>query len=65
MGGIPYYLSKIEKGLSATQNIEQLSFRRKSFLLGEFNNLFSSLFDDHESYIELVRIIAKNRYGIG
>lgn len=64
-GGIPYYLSKIEKGLSATQNIERLSFVRKSFLLKEFDNLFSSLFDKSDTYIEVIRTIAKHRYGIG
>ncbi|MBS0351476.1 MAG: AAA family ATPase [Proteobacteria bacterium] len=65
MGGVPYYLTKIEKGLSATQNIEQLTFRKNSFFLDEFNNLFSSLFDDSEIYIEILRHIAKHRYGIG
>lgn len=65
MGGVPYYLSKIEKGFSAVQNIEKLAFRRKSFLLEEFTNLFSSLFEDHETNIEIIRLIAQNRYGIG
>lgn len=64
-GGIPYYLSKIEKGLSATQNIEKLAFQPKSFLVEEFDNLFSSLYEDYGSYIEIIRLIAKHRYGIG
>lgn len=65
MGGVPYYLSKLEKGYSAVQNIEKLAFRKKSFLLEEFNNLFSSLFEDHETNIEIIRMIAESRYGIG
>ncbi|MBS0358109.1 MAG: AAA family ATPase [Proteobacteria bacterium] len=65
MGGIPYYLSKLEKSLSATQLIEKLAFKQKSFLLDEFNNLFSSLFDESSMYIEIVREIAMHRYGIG
>lgn len=64
-GGIPYYLLAINKGLSATQIIEQLAFQKNSILFKEFDNLFSSLFTDSESYIELLRIIAHNRYGIG
>ncbi len=64
-GGVPYYLSKVERGLSASQNIEKLAFDRKSFLVEEFDNLFSSLYDDHETYIKIVRLIAKRRYGIG
>jgi len=64
IGGIPYYLSFVEKGLSATQNLEKLAFRSKSFLLEEFNNLFSALFEDADLYINIVRTIAKHRYGI-
>lgn len=64
-GGIPFYLSKIEKGLSATQVIEALAFKRKSFLLEEFDNLFSSLFDNPDIYIKTIRLIANHRYGIG
>ena len=64
-GGVPYYLSQVEKGLSASQIIEGLAFSKKAFLLKEFNYLFSSLFDDGYVYIDIVRIIAENRYGIG
>ncbi len=63
-GGIPYYLSKIKKGLSATQSIEDLAFSKNSFLLDEFDKLFSSLFDEGEAYIDIVRTIASSHYGI-
>lgn len=65
LGGIPYYLSKVEKGLSAAQNIDQLAFRKKAFLMEEFDNLFSSLFGKDEIYRDIVRVIASYRYGIG
>lgn len=64
-GGIPYYLSHIDKVSSATQIIEKLAFTKNSFLLQEFNNLYSSLFGEDDIYVELVRLIAKKRYGIG
>jgi hypothetical protein len=64
-GGVPYYLDKIEKGFSATQAIETLAFKKNSFFLNEFDNLFSSLFEDKEIYIKLIKIIASKRYGIG
>ncbi|HBG34007.1 MAG TPA: AAA family ATPase [Holosporales bacterium] len=64
-GGIPYYLSKVERGLSAAQNIEKLAFQRKSFLAEEFDNLFSSLYENHGDYVDIVRFIASRRYGIG
>ncbi len=64
-GGVPYYLSYIEKGWSAAQIIEKLAFTQKSVLLEEFDNLFSSLFDHSEIYIQLIKVIANRRYGIG
>lgn len=64
-GGIPYYLSRIEPGLSAMQIIEQLAFCRDGVLFEEFDNLFSSLFDDYEGHIKIIKAIAKQRYGIG
>ncbi|MBP9778225.1 MAG: ATP-binding protein [Rickettsiaceae bacterium] len=63
-GGVPFYLSFIPKGASAAQIIEQLSFSSNGILLKEFDDLFLSLFDNADYYIELIRIIAKNRYGI-
>lgn len=65
MGGIPYYLSKIKKGMSAAQTIELLAFSKKAFFLEEFDNLFASLFDDGDIYEKIVKLIGKNRYGIG
>ena len=65
VGGIPYYLTYIDKNLSAAQIIEKLAFSKGSFLLEEFDNLFASLFDNHEIYIEIIRIIAQSRQGIG
>ncbi len=63
-GGIPFYLSFVKKGRSSAQVIENLVFSENAPLLKEFDNLFSSLFEDPEPYIDLLRIIAKNRYGV-
>lgn len=63
-GGIPFYLSFVKKGLSSAQIIEALAFSENAPLLKEFDNLFSSLFENAEPYIDLLRIIAKHRYGI-
>ncbi len=65
LGGIPYYLSKVKKGLSAAQIIEQLAFSKNAFLLDEFDNLFAALFDNSDNHIQILRIIANNHYGIG
>ncbi len=65
MGGVPFYLQKVIKNISATQIIEKLAFKQNSFFLEEFNNLYSSLFKDSAVYIELIKQIASVRYGIG
>ena len=64
-GGVPFYLQEIQKGLSATQLVEKLAFHHDSLLFKEFDNLFSSLFDNAETYVELLRIIAKSKSGTG
>ena len=64
-GGVPYYLLNIQAGLSAAQNIDQLAFKDNALLLNEFDNLFSSLFDNYELCVAIIRLIAKHREGIG
>jgi len=64
IGGIPYYLSMVEKGLSAIQNINQMCFQKNGSLLDEFKNLFSSLFSNYKMHVQLIHIIAKNREGV-
>ncbi len=63
-GGIPFYLSHISSGLSASQVIERLAFTKNSLLLEEFDKLYSSLFENAHIYVEIVRAIARHRFGI-
>src|SRR5262249_42116461 len=65
IGGVPYYLLYTEKNYSAAQIIDKLAFQKNSLLFNEFDNLFSSLFENSTKYIELLRLIAKNHNGIG
>lgn len=62
VGGVPYYLNMIQKGLSASENIDHLFFEPNSELSTEFERLFHSLYDNAEAYIELVEIIAQSRF---
>lgn len=64
-GGVAYYLANIKKGKSAAQIIESLAFSENGLLFNEFNNLFSSLFDNANVYTQLVQAIGKYQYGIG
>jgi hypothetical protein len=64
-GGVAYYLSTAKKGLSAAQIIENLAFNEKGILFDEFNNLFSSLFDQSDACIQIVQTLGKYTYGLG
>lgn len=63
-GGIPFYFNHIQKGLSASQQIDQLCFRENGILYDEFEKLFDSLFENANSYKELIRYIAQHRNGV-
>lgn len=63
-GGIPHYLKQVSKGLSATQIINNVCFKKDGLLYGEFDRLFSSLFEHSEQHLALVQAIASQRNGI-
>ena len=63
MGGIPYYMSYIEKGLSLAQNIDKLFFSSGGKLQREYDRLFKSLFVDSERYKSIVGLLSKRREG--
>ena len=65
LGGVPHYLALIRKGLSAYQCLDELCFQKDGPLVNEFDRLFASLFNESKLYADLVKIIAKYRYGIG
>lgn len=64
MGGIPYYLSLLERGKSLAQNVDEMFFRRKGKLDGEFENLYASLFDKSEQYIKVVTALSQKNKGL-
>lgn len=64
IGGIPHYLTHVEPGLSAAQNIDLLCFTKDGILFNEFDNLFASLFNKSESHEEIIRLISQTHYGM-
>jgi predicted AAA+ superfamily ATPase len=62
LGGIPYYLSLIHKGESATQAISRLCFGGS--LTKEFDLLFDALFDNATQHKKIVSAIENSRKGI-
>ena len=63
-GGVPFYLSKIKKELSLSQNIDNMFFNKESELKFEFRNLYNSLFDESEDYIKIVEVLSKKMKGL-
>lgn len=63
-GGIPYYWSLLEKGLSLAQNIDKIIFAKNGKLSSEFNQLYASLFKSPEQYIDIVTALGKKKVGM-
>ena len=63
MGGIPYYLSQLKRGLSVAQNIDRLFFAADGALRMEFDRLFASLFTDVDGCKAVVSLLATKRMG--
>ena len=64
MGGVPFYLERLQQGSSVPQNIDRIFFSKNAELKTEFKRLFSSLFKHAENYEKFVEILAANRYGL-
>ena len=64
MGGIPYYLDKFEKGMSLSQNIDNIFFKKRGKLWDEFSHLYASLFKNPESHLKIVKALHSKTSGL-
>ncbi|MBQ7183506.1 MAG: ATP-binding protein [Clostridia bacterium] len=64
MGGIPFYWSFLQKGLSLPQNIDRIFFAKDAPLAREFNYLYAALFKKPEPYIKIVSALGKKKAGM-
>ena len=64
LGGIPHYLKEIERGESASQNIDRICFARDGLLRDEFGKLYASLFEHSERHQKVVRTLAARPHGM-
>ena len=62
-GGVPYYLSLLKPYMSLPENVDALLFRRGGDLSDEFNELYNSLFQNADRYINIVRLLGTKRQG--
>ena len=64
VGGIPYYLGMVERGVSSAKAINDLFFQPNADLFPEFDRVFRSLFDHYESHIKIIRTLATTFSGL-
>ncbi|MDR1631810.1 MAG: AAA family ATPase [Dysgonamonadaceae bacterium] len=64
MGGIPYYLSLMQKGMSVNQNVDKIFFDDNALLKNEFENLYASLFKHSDEYIAVVKALSLKNKGL-
>lgn len=63
LGGVPHYLEEVEGGKSIAQNIDAICFSENGLLWDEFPKLYSSLFDDSETHVKIIRALASKQKG--
>ena len=64
LGGVPHYLSLVERGRSVPQIVDELCFRSSAALATEYNNLYEALFENAAGYMTIVRALSKSRRGL-
>ena len=64
MGGIPFYWSLLQRGLSLAQNIDALFFKADGELHNEYQELFSSLFKMDGHHIAILEALGKHICGL-
>jgi uncharacterized protein len=64
MGGVPAYLDAVERGNSVSQNIDKICFSKDGMLTGEFDNLYSALFNSPDKHIKIIAALAKKNKGL-
>lgn len=64
IGGVPYYISLIEKGNSVAQTLDRLFFGEEAVLKNEYDRLFSSLFKEPAPYIAILDFLSTHKEGV-
>ncbi|MCR5455899.1 MAG: ATP-binding protein [Bacteroidales bacterium] len=63
LGGIPYYMSQLKKGMSVAQNIDNLFFKSNAVFKDEFNRLCASQFLENDKYKAVLKFLSTKRLG--
>ena len=63
LGGIPYYMSFVRKGDSVEQTVENLFMGRDAKLNDELEQLFVSLFTNHQDCMRIIQLLSTRKNG--
>ena len=64
LGGVPFYLSKMDKGEGVAQNIDRMLFADDGELHDEFQSLYNSLYKNASNHIKIVTALATKDKGL-
>lgn len=64
LGGVPYYLSLLDKKQGVEGNVDRLFFSSHAELKREYGRLYSSLFRNSEVYMRVIEVLASCRQGM-
>ena len=64
LGGVPFYLSKMDKGEGIAQNIDRLLFSEEGELHDEFQSLYNSLYKNATNHLKIVTVLATKGKGL-
>jgi len=63
MGGIPYYMNYVDKGMSLDQAVNAMFFDERPRLDGEYDRLFASVFGNPDEMKSIVETMGKRHSG--
>lgn len=63
-GGVPYYLDYLDRRVGLSTNVDRLCFSATGELVGEFEELYQSLFKHAQRHMAVVRTLAKKTGGL-
>ena len=64
LGGIPFYLSLLNREESLAQNLDRLFFKADGPLRMEYRRLFKTLFNKPEPYIQIIEALVQTKSGM-
>ena len=63
-GGVPFYWGFLKKGLSLSQNIDEILFVKDAPLQDEFKYLYASVFKNPEAYLKIIEALGTKKAGM-